>query len=108
MKSLRAALNQFFQQYSSTIDVVNGWVQAKIHPQEILILLCSRIDALASGAASEDETSTRAFTSFVTTYSGKSTLFESVSVSDVFYELDICGYCLGCSKRLDALRFFHS
>jgi|GEM_PF-6088020 len=107
MNRLNKGLNQFFHQYRSTQELVNGWVQAKTHPQEILILLCSRIDALASGATSEDAPSARAFTSFVTTYSGKSNLFDSVSVGDVFYELDYHLWLLpGMLEKAGRIRIF--
>lgn len=81
-------LNQFFAQYSSTQKLVDHLIKAQSHPQEILILLCSRIDALASGAAREDDPSGRSFADFVRTYGGQSKLFDSVSVGDLYYELD--------------------
>jgi hypothetical protein len=87
-KTLKEGLDQFFGQFSSTQELVDGLIQSKSHPQEILILLCSRLDALASGAAGEDEPSGKSFTGFVTNYSGKSKLFDSISVGDLYYELD--------------------
>jgi len=86
--ALIEGLDRFFNQFSSTRDLVDELIRRKSHPQEILLLLCSRIDALASGSTSAEETSGNAFTSFVTTYSGRSKLFESVSVGDLYYELD--------------------
>lgn len=87
-EELNKGLDKFFDQFSSTRELVDELIQSKTHPQEILILLCSRIDALASSAAREDEARGKSFTGFVTTYSGKSGLFDSVSVGDVYYELD--------------------
>jgi hypothetical protein len=81
-------LDKYFNQFSSTQALVNGLIKSKKYPQEILILLCSRIDALASSAAKEGAPSGLSFATFVTTYSGKSKLFDSVSVGDVYYELD--------------------
>jgi hypothetical protein len=86
--ALTEGLDRFFNQFSSTRDLVHELIRSKSHPQEILILLCSRIDALASGSTSEDESSGNAFSSFVTMYSGRSKLFESISVGDLYYELD--------------------
>lgn len=85
---LADGLDQFFSQYLSTQKLVNSLIDAKSNPQEILILLCSRIDALASAAAREAEPSGKSFTGFVKTYSGESELFESVSLGDLYYELD--------------------
>lgn len=86
--TLIEGLDRFFNQFSGTRDLVDELIRRKSHSQEILLLLCSRIDALASGSTSAEETSGNAFTSFVTTYSGRSKLFESVSVGDLYYELD--------------------
>jgi len=85
---LKAKLDNFFDQFSSTRELVDDLVRSKSHPQEILILLCSRIDALASNSAREDEPRQKAFTRFVTIYSGKSKTFESISIGDLYYELD--------------------
>lgn len=81
-------LNRYFGQFSSTRQLVDQLIKGKSHPQEILILLCSRIDALASTAAAEDDPRAEAFARFVSTYSGNRKLFESVSAGDLFYELD--------------------
>jgi hypothetical protein len=83
-----AGLNRFFDQFSSTRELVNGLIRARSHPQEILILLCARIDALAANSSSDEESSARSFTGFVTTYSGNSKLFDSVSLGDLYYEFD--------------------
>lgn len=106
-EGLNKRLNRYFDQFSSTRDLVNGLIQAKSHPQEILILLCSRIDALASSAASEDEAKGKSFARFVTTYSGRSKLFESVSVGDVYYELDYHLWLLpGMLEKAGRIRVF--
>jgi hypothetical protein len=57
------------------------------HPIEALILLCARLDALASDAAKEDTSSKQAFRNLLEAYSGERRLFESVSVGDLYYEL---------------------
>lgn len=82
------ALDRYFDQFSCTRQLVDQLIKAKSHPQEILILLCSRIDALASTAAAEDDPRAEAFVRFVSTYGGNRKLFESVSAGDLFYELD--------------------
>jgi hypothetical protein len=57
------------------------------NPVEILILLCSRLDALASDSTVEGTPSKQAFTRFVTTYGGNKDLFNSVSIGDLYYEM---------------------
>lgn len=82
-------------------------IQAKSHPQEILVLLCSRLDALASNAAKEDELRGKSFTGFVATYSGSSKLFDSVSLGDVYYELDYHLWVLpGMLEKPGRIRMF--
>jgi hypothetical protein len=106
-KELKRGLDQFFDQFSSTRELVDSLIQAKSHSQEILILLCSRIDALASISTIEDEASGKSFMGFVTTYSGKSKLFESVSVGDLYYELDYHLWLLpGMLEKPGRIRLF--
>ena len=85
---LNQSLETYFSQFSSTRELVDSLIQSKSHPQEILILLCARIDALASAAAFEEDAKANAFAHFISTYSGERGLFESVSAGDLFYELD--------------------
>ena len=85
---LSEGLDRYFGQFLSTRQLVDDLIQAKSHPQEILILLCSRIDALASSAAREDEPSGKSFTRFLRDYSGESKLFDAISAGDLYYELD--------------------
>lgn len=104
---LSRALDRYFSQFSSTRQLVEGLVKAKSNPQEILILLCARIDALASTAAAEDEARARAFIRFVSTYGGNRKLFESVSAGDLFYELDYHLWVLpGMLEKAGRLRIF--
>lgn len=106
-KDLTEGLDRFFGEFSSTRELVDGLIQAKSHPQEVLILLCSRIDALASSAAGDDEARGRSFTGFLTTYSGKSKLFDSVSAGDLYYELDYHLWLMpGMLERAGRLRVF--
>jgi hypothetical protein len=82
------ALDRFFRQFAPTEQLARQLTDAQSHAQEIVILLCSRIDALASGAAREGEPSAKAFARFVETYGGNRRLLASVSLGDVYYELD--------------------
>jgi hypothetical protein len=66
---------------------VSDLVVRREHPFDVLILLCARLDALASDAVAEGTSSKQAFTKFVTTYAGHRDLFEAVSVPDLYHEL---------------------
>lgn len=69
------------------MELTKELVESKSHAQEVLILLCSRLDALASSAAREDTPPMAAFTHFVTCYGRDRALFESVSVGDLYFDL---------------------
>jgi eukaryotic-like serine/threonine-protein kinase len=59
----------------------------KQQPQEVLILLCARLDALASGSVPEGTSNKKAFSKFLISYAGRRSLFDGISVGDVYYEV---------------------
>jgi hypothetical protein len=81
------ALDRYFQRFSSTQRLVIELIASRKNPIEILILTCSRLDALASDSTAEGTASKQAFTHFVTAYGGNNDLFNSVSIGDLYYEL---------------------
>jgi hypothetical protein len=82
-----AALDHFFELFSPTLKLVEHLVASRSNPQEILILLCARLDGLASSSVSEDTSNKQAFVHFLSSYSSQRDIFESVSVGDLYYEL---------------------
>lgn len=84
---LGAALERYFGQFSSTFGLVEELIGSRSRPQEILILLCSRLDAVACSSVREDESRRQAFVRFIAGYSGQDDLFRSVSVGDLYHEL---------------------
>jgi len=86
-EALEERLNSFFDLFASTLELTERLISLRSHAQELLILLCSRLDALASSAAAEDIPRKQAFTHFVTAYSCRRNLFESISAGDLYYEL---------------------
>ena len=87
MKVPEAALDEYFGIFDSTIQLAKDLIKKKQHPQEILILLCARLDALASDTASGEVPNSEAFIRFVTGYGGHRSFFQGVSVGDLYYEL---------------------
>lgn len=85
--TLKEVLNNFFRNFSSTIDLAEELIAARRNPQEILLLLCGRLDALASGSVREGTPSGQSFAHFVTAYGQERRLFKSVSVGDLYYEV---------------------
>jgi hypothetical protein len=86
-RDLEKRLDSFFGHFSSTLQLTDEFISSRSHPQEVLILLCSRLDALASEAAREGTSSKKAFIDFVTCLGGCTDLFESISIGDLYYEL---------------------
>jgi hypothetical protein len=86
---------------------VDELIRSKSHPQEIRILLCSRIDALASGSTSEGESSGNAFTSFVTMFGG-SRNYSRVSALEICITnwITICGSCPGMLEKAGRVQIF--
>lgn len=83
---LTTALDSYFANFESTRELASELILERKHPVEALILLCARLDALASDAASEETSRKKAFSNFVARYGGQKGLL-SVSLGDLYYEL---------------------
>jgi len=86
-EALEERLNSFFDLFTSTLELAERLISSQSHAQELLVLLCSRLDALASSVAAEDSPRKQAFTHFITAYGCRRNLFESISAGDLYYEL---------------------
>ena len=86
-KALEGALDRYFASFDGTRELAAELIAKRKHPTEALILLCARLDALASDAAKDDMSSRKAFTAFVAAHGGHRDLLNSVSVGDLYYEL---------------------
>jgi hypothetical protein len=87
-KALVGALDKYFASFDGTRELAAELIAKRKHPIEALILLCARLDALASDAAKDDMSSRKAFTAFVAAYGGHRVLLNSVSIGDLYYELN--------------------
>lgn len=85
--SLKDALDRYFASYNSTRALASDLIRERKNPIDVLILLCARLDALASDAVAEETPRKKAFVNFVATYGDKGELFNSVSLSDLYHEL---------------------
>jgi hypothetical protein len=103
----RSGLDRYFAAFSSTRELVKSLIEQEVHPQEILIMLCSRIDALSCAATAEEVAKGDAFVRFISTYGGDRKLFESVSAGDLYYELDYHLWLLpGILEKAGRLRLY--
>lgn len=85
--NLEAGLRRFLGLFDPTIALAETLTRARTNPQEVILLLCARLDALASSLVREDESNRKAFVQLVVKYSGHRGLMESVSAGDLYYEL---------------------
>lgn len=94
---LAERLDRFFSLFHPTIQLADSLIRSKANSQEVVLLLCARLDALASCLASEGQTNRKSFISLLVNYGGHRDLMQSVSVGDLYYEL---GYHRWLASRL--------
>ncbi len=81
-------LDDFFSTFDATLDLTDRLVKKKENPQDIVLLLCARLDALASAVAQSGSSSKAAFVDFIVQYAGDRPFWSSVSAGDLYCELD--------------------
>lgn len=84
---LKDELDRYFQLFEPTISLVERLIEKRQNAQEVLLLLCARLDAMASCISRDDQSNRDSFTKLVTGYGGERALMESVSAGDLYYEL---------------------
>jgi hypothetical protein len=84
---LASGLDKYFSEFDSTLSLVDDLIRQRKHPAEVLILLCARLDALASDAADQETSNRRTFLGFLNTYGQQGDLFRSVSAGDLYWDL---------------------
>ena len=91
--NLAEKLERFFNLFEPTIKLAEDLIAARSNSQEVVLLLCARLDALASCTGREDQSNRQAFTHLLVNYAGHRDLMCSVSAGDLYYEL-------GCHRWL--------
>lgn len=88
-KQLINALDSYFSGLNSSIELVQSLINARKNPIDTLILLCARIDALASDAQPNENSRKKAFIKFITRFCAnhKKGSLAAVSVPDLYREL---------------------
>lgn len=79
-------IHRFFDLFDPTMALVERLIAKKENAQEVLLLLCARLDALASCMFNEDKSNKESFTKLVVAYGRKRDLMESISAGDLYYE----------------------
>jgi hypothetical protein len=84
---LSEKVDSFFKLFEPTIQLAERLITENNNAQEVVLLLCARLDALASCIASEDQSNRESFIRLLVNYSGYRDLMGSVSAGDLYYEL---------------------
>lgn len=69
------------------LKLAEDLLNAKSNAQEVVLLLCARIDALACCISHEHQSNRQSFASLLVNYAGHRDLMQSVSTGDLYYEL---------------------
>lgn len=85
--ALEERLDRFFRLFQPTIELAQNLIQSKANAQDVVLLLCARLDALASCMAREGQSNRQSFIHLLVSYSGHRDLMKSVSAGDLYYEL---------------------
>ncbi len=80
--NINQRITDAFTEYQSTIGLIEELIRKKTHINELIILVCARLDSLAN-AACQETTQKGNFFKFVTTYSNHRDLLTTVSLPDL-------------------------
>jgi len=87
LENMEERLDRFFSLFHPTIELAEKLIQSKANPQDVVLLLCARLDALGSCMAREDQSNRQSFIHLLVNYGGHRNLMKSVSAGDLYYEL---------------------
>ncbi len=80
-------LDESLSIYCDTIKLIDHLINEKRNSQEVILLVCSRLDSLANLAIHKSATQKQSFTKFISHYSGDKKIFNSISVGDLYWYL---------------------
>lgn len=106
MDELKTRLSQFFESFSPTLDLLDDLIRSRSHPQEIIILTCSRLDALASTATPPEAPKRDSFVKFVCAYGQDRDFFNRVSVSNLYRDISRYEWLLAEGLLLQSGRMY--
>src|SRR5689334_20036777 len=76
-----------FEGYRATTVLLEELAQKRVYPQEIVILACARLDALANLAITQKQSQRDRFAAFLYTYSSKRQELEQVALPNLYFRL---------------------
>ena len=87
MKSIDNRIKAAFDKYRATATLLDEFVRTRQHAQELVILVCSRLDALANLAMTQKRSQRERFVSFLHEYSGRRAELERVLLPNMYFDI---------------------
>ncbi len=85
--SIEDRINRAFNEHRETLILLNNLARERKHPKEIVILVCSRLDALANSAMTNKELQRERFTSFLFKYYEKPNELQQVALPNMYFDI---------------------
>ena len=87
MKSIDERIRAAFDEYRGTAALLDDFVRARRHAQELIILVCSRLDGLANLAMTQKKSQRDRFVSFLHAYSGRPAELGRVLLPNMYFDV---------------------
>ena len=87
MRSIDDRIRAAFDEYRATAALLDEFVRGRQHAQELVILVCSRLDALANLAMTQKRSQRDRFVSFLHTYSGRQAELRRVLLPNMYFDI---------------------
>ncbi len=86
MKSIEDRIKAAFDEYRATAALLDDFLRARQHAQELVILACSRLDSLANLAMTQKRSQRDRFVSFLHAYSGRHAELGWVLIPNMYFD----------------------
>ena len=84
-------VDKAFQHYYDTVNLIDNLLKEKNNPQEIILLVCSRLDSLANLLKKNQQGQKSSFIHFLLNFSGDTKFFNRISIGDLYNYLYFFG-----------------
>src|SRR6266481_2843059 len=86
-RKIEDRVNAAFEEHRATTALLENFIQSREYPNEIVILACARLDALANLAMTKKQGQRNRFVSFLHTYSGRRNELEQVALPNLYLHI---------------------
>lgn len=86
-ESFERRINAYFERYQTTTQILESLLNQRAAPQDFIVLTCARLDSLANHATPGRQSQSDKFAKLLLRHSGHQSVFEKVSVPDLYASL---------------------